>query len=165
MSAATRMMSVMPRTELTSTPPTSSLSTEVELWLAGLNDLETSPSVYWAANHRLQSADWVTARSVEQLSVLLSACTKAHNNAGQVYGARHESARSSSVIGLQSQRGPQGGFAVVLRENEGRSLGDIRRIGYRYENYEGFSAITAAEICWTWVADGTIPRRLTYRKQ
>jgi hypothetical protein len=162
---ASRMMSVMPRAEPTSTPPTSSPSTKVELWLADLNDLETSPSVYWQANHRVQSADWVTTRSVEQLSVLLSTRTKAHNNACQVYGARHDSARSTSVIGLQPQRGPDGGFAVVLSEKETRSLGDIRRISYRYNNYQGFSAISAAEICWAWVTAGTIPPGLTYRKQ
>lgn len=157
------ILTAMRYAELTSAPPVSSLNSEVELWLAGLNDIETGPSVYWAAHHAVAPGDWVVTRSIEQLTVLLSGCTKANNNACQVHGARSGSGRSAGVIGLQPRRGPQGGFAVVLYQSERRSVGDVRRIGYRDDNYDGFSTIKAAEISWAWMTAGAIPRGLTYR--
>lgn len=163
MSAATLILTAMQHAELTSAPPSSSLSSEVELWLASLNDVENLASVYWAAYGAVAPDDWVATRSIEQLAVLVSGCTKANNNVCQVHGARDTSARSTSVIGLHPNRGPQGGFAVNLYQSKRRAVGDVRRSGYRLDNYEGFSAIKAAEISWAWVSAGVIPRGLTYR--
>lgn len=137
------------------------LGDELELWLMGRTIIETSEVVYWAANSRVPPAQWVEARSVEQLAVLLSTASRSNNNACQVYGARSKSGRSVSIIGLQPSRGAWAGWAIVVAGDE--ISANIHHPDYPHDNYEGFSSVDAADICWSWVAKGHIPSGLVGR--
>jgi len=163
-SGATRILVFVHHAELTSDPATSTIGSEIDLWLSHFAEDEPGESIFWASDHRADSEDWVAARHVEHLAVLLSTCSRSNNNVCQVYGARDSRVgRSTNVIGLQPSRGPEGGFAVLLHDRGRECLGDIRRIGYRFDNYDAFSAIAAAEISWAWVASGVLPAELTVR--
>ncbi|WP_292836839.1 hypothetical protein [Microbacterium sp.] len=164
MSGATCILVVVHFAELTSDPATSTISSEIDLWLSRITKDEAGESILWASDHRATPEDWVAARHVEHLAVLLSTCSRSNNNVCQVYGARDSRVtRSTNVIGLQPSRGPQGGFAVLLHDRGRECLGDIRRVGYRFDNYDAFSAMAAAEISWAWVTSGLLSHELTIR--
>lgn len=163
MSAATRILVVVQLAALTSDPVASTLGSEIDVWLSELTAPEAGESIYWASSHRSAPEDWVAARGVEHLAVLISMCTRRDNNVCQVYGARDKSTRSTNVIGLQPNRGPQGGFAILLHGSGRECLGDVRRTGHRFDNYDAFSAVAAAEMSWAWVTCGGIPRGVNLR--
>lgn len=164
MSVVTGKLMVVHLTELTSDPLVSVLSSDVDLWLSGLVVSEPVDDIYWARDHHTAPASWITARGVEHLTVLISTCAKSHNNVCQIYGSRDKSTtRSTNVIGLDPSRGPLGGFAILLRDAERKHLGDVRRIDYPFDNYDSFSALAAAEMSWSWVTGGVLPREVNLR--
>lgn len=138
-----------------------SIGTEVERWLHTEAAGEAGASVFWAPCHWKVPSDWVPVRQVEQLAVLISTAICGDNNVCFVSGTRGRAGRSVNVIGL-IKRQPLV-WAVLLRDAEDRRVRDVRRIGYRHSNYDGFGALAAAEICWSWVADGRLRRDLTWR--
>jgi hypothetical protein len=97
---------------------------------------------------------------VEQLAVHVSTSIRADNNVCFAIGARGLAGRSTNIIGLVTRSTP--GWAVIINNGE-RLSADVRRIGYKSDTYDSFSAMSAAQITWAWVTAARLPSGLTIR--
>lgn len=137
-------------------------SDDVEDWLARQVDGGPESPLFWAPCHWRYSTDWLEVRSVEQLAVLISTAVRTDNNVCFVSATQGRDGRSANVIGLVTR--PVIGWAVVVIGSQGTSA-DVRRMGYRYNNYDSFGPLTAAEICAAWVMSGRLPAGLESRRR
>ena len=129
-------------------------------WLVEQSSPSNDESVFWAPCHWKQGKDWIPMRGVEQLAVHVSTAIRSDNNVCFASGTRGRAGRSTNMIGLVTR--PTLGCAVIIN-NQDRLSGDVRRIGYKYDNYDSFSALFAAQISWAWVTAGRLPSGLTIR--
>lgn len=136
---------------------------DLELWLSEQLASEPETSIFWAPCHWTCPADWGAVRGVEHLAVLISTAVRADSNVCFVSATRSRTGRYASAIGLISRK-PLGWAVIIDDAHQAASrTADVRRIGYRYDNYDSFSALSASEICWAWVITGCLPDGLTYR--
>ena len=133
---------------------------ELEAWLAEQSSPSNDESVFWAPCHWKQGEDWIPMRGVEQLAVHVSTSIRSDNNVCFASGTRGRAGRSTNMIGLVAR--PTLWWAVIIN-NHDRLSGDVRRIGYKYDNYDSFSALSAAQISWAWVTAGRLSSGLTIR--
>ena len=133
---------------------------ELEPWLAEQSSPSNDESMFWAPCHWKQAQDWIPMRGVEQLAVHVSTAIRSDNNVCFASGTRGQAGRSTNMIGLVTR--PTLGWAVIIN-NADRLSADVRRIGYKYGNYDSFSALSAAQISWAWATAGRLPPGLTIR--
>jgi hypothetical protein len=133
---------------------------ELEPWLAEQSRPSIDATVFWAPCRWTRAAHWLPMRGVEQLAVHVSTAIRSDNNVCFASGNRGHAGRSTNMIGLVTR--PTLGWAVIIN-NANRLSGDVRRIGYKYDNYDSFSALSAAQISWAWVTTGRLPSGLTIR--
>jgi hypothetical protein len=136
------------------------LAEELEPWLAEQSRPSTDATVFWAPCRPTRAAHWLPMRGVEQLAVHVSTAIRSDNNVCFASGTRGRPGRSTNMIGLITR--PTLGWAVIINNADRLSV-DVRRIGYRYDNYDSFSALSAAQISWAWVTTGRLPSGLTIR--
>jgi hypothetical protein len=136
------------------------LAEELEPWLAEQGTRSNDENVFWAPCHWEEAADWIPMRGVEQLAVHVSTAIRSDSNVCFASGTRGRAGRWTNLIGLVTR--PTLGWAVIIN-NADRLTGDVRRIGYKSDNYDSFSALSAALISWAWVTEGRLPSGLTIR--
>lgn len=136
-----------------------SVAARLEVWLAERGRVEPEKTVFWAPHGWSQTSDWVTARGVEHLAVLISTAIRRDNNVCTVSGTQGRTGRSANLIGLISRQ-PLGWAVVVEDAEEPPWAGDVQRRGYPHDNYDAFGALSAAEIGWAWVTLGRLPKGL-----
>jgi hypothetical protein len=105
-------------------------------------------------------ADWVRARGVEHLAVLLSTADRRDDNVCFVRGGADAAGRSGSFIGLVTRSVL--GWAVRVEDGDGAS-GDVRTTTYEHDSYESFPALASAQVMWSWVTTGRLPDGLEVR--
>ncbi len=135
---------------------------DVEAWLEEQWSAQVDERVFWAPYGWATSNDWLGLRAVEQLAVRISTATGPDGNVCFASGAKQVVGRNAIIIGLINR--DTLGWAIVLNEGD-RPVGDVRRTGYPYDNYDSFGALSAADICWSWVAAGCLPAGLTLRER
>lgn len=69
-----------------------------------------------------------------------------HHNVCFTSSAPGATGRTVAAIGLIDREVL--GWALNISDGT-RHLGDARRADHEYDNYDSFSALTAAQICWT----------------
>lgn len=135
---------------------------QLERWLAKQTLEEPEESVFWAPHGWRQPSDWVEVRGLEHLAVLISTAIHRDDNVCAVSGSRGRVGRVVNVIGLITRQ-PLGWAVVISEAGDPASAADVRRRGYPHDNYDSFSALTAAEISWSWVTAGEVPNGLDLR--
>ena len=125
---------------------------QIERWLATQpSEFGDGEKLFWASARSCDVDDgdeesdgeWQPVLSIEQLAVRVSTAIDPDSNVCFASGMPHFYGRESMV------------WAVNLWHDE-ELVGDVRRAGYPYTNYDGFSALTAAQIAATWIRFGDV---------
>jgi hypothetical protein len=137
-----------------------SIAGAFQAWLQ--DQVQTSPAtaVFWAPYGWRSAGDWLPVSSVEQLAVRISTTWRPQGNVCFASGCPGGGGRNVGAIGLIGR--DELGWALNISDGA-KHLGHVRRVDYRYDNYDSFSALTAAQISWSWIVDGTIPEGLILR--
>lgn len=135
---------------------------DVEAWLTRITEPPLTGPLHWAPYGYTQASDWVRVRSAEHLAVLASRASRPDNNVCFVSSTPAIVKRTVNLIGLVSRR-PLA-WAVVINDHcRGSWAADVHHPDYPHGNYEGFSALSAAQIAAAWVTTGVVPQGLTFR--
>ena len=116
--------------------------------------------LYWGPHRACRPDDWVPVRNTEHLAVLVSTAVRADNNVCFVSETPDFAPRHVHFIGLI--RREVLGWAVIVHHPD-FGAASVQRHDYPYDNYDSFSALTAATVARTWITAGTLPEGLIGR--